>query len=88
MSEIGIIKSSYTTSLPHFLQKDESLMRKSVNLKRRLDQLRGEEDTPVALDLQLNAQVYREIQQRARRQQISPASYIAQVLAQHLESDE
>lgn len=63
-------------------------MRKPSNLKQRLDQLRGESPAPIALELQLDAEIYRLLQQRARRAQLSTESYIMQVLAQHLETEE
>jgi len=63
-------------------------MKKAVNLKQRLDELRGESAAPVMLTLHLDADLYRAVQTRARRAQVSPETYIAQVLTHHLASGE
>lgn len=59
-------------------------MKKSANLKKRLDGLRDEPDPPVEMTLSLDADLYRTLKHLAAQEELSIEVYIASVLSKHI----
>ena len=61
--------------------------RKRPDLKKRLDELRGEPAPQVELTLLLNADTVNALKQQARRKHLSIEGYISSLLVKSLEDD-
>ncbi len=61
-------------------------MKKSGNLKKRLDDLRQEPEPPVELTLTLDAELYQALKALARQHRQSLEAYLLRVLVQDAEA--
>ena len=61
-------------------------MKKSANLKKRLEELRDEPEATVEVVLQLDAALYRTLKKLAAQERLSLEAYIARILSTSIET--
>ena len=62
------------------------MAKKRVDLKKRLDDLRGQPEPPVDVSMQLDTNLYRLLTTLAATEQLTLEAYLVNVLNRHAES--